>query len=257
LEDSVDECNLADPNDNLFDTSPEMFTDEHTLDYSSPPLYDDVDDDLVELESDNDDVYDDPFESKEDKIKESKLLIDELDLPRSSDFLPSPEYDSILFEDFFKVDALPSTNNEDKVFNLGILNQENLFEVTTRVAPDKNVKKIAISHAFLILKDFDPLLSDHELPFHIEVPGSQNLLTFSFENKEKAFKLRILTSKGVYSSLLSELSHRGHKVFKLIKIFESPMEIFPCSRGEDIHILDVSLFLSPINESIWGLGQAE
>ncbi|GKD45019.1 hypothetical protein Tco_1269664 [Tanacetum coccineum] len=50
----------------------------NTLDYSSPPLYDDVDDDLVELESDNDDVYDDPFDFKEDKIKESKLLIDEL-----------------------------------------------------------------------------------------------------------------------------------------------------------------------------------
>ncbi|GKB50706.1 reverse transcriptase domain-containing protein [Tanacetum coccineum] len=81
LEDSVDEGNLADPNKDLVDTIPEMFTDEHTLDYSSPPLYDDFDDDLVELESDNDDVYDDPFDSKEDKIKESKLLIDELDPP--------------------------------------------------------------------------------------------------------------------------------------------------------------------------------
>nr|GEX73186.1 hypothetical protein [Tanacetum cinerariifolium] len=30
LEDSVDECNLADPNNDLFDTIPEMFTDEHT-----------------------------------------------------------------------------------------------------------------------------------------------------------------------------------------------------------------------------------
>ncbi|GKF22542.1 hypothetical protein Tco_0074864, partial [Tanacetum coccineum] len=73
LEDSVDEGNLADPNKDLVDTIPEMFIDEHTLDYSSPPLYDDVNDDLVELESDNDDVYDDPFDSKEDKIKESKL----------------------------------------------------------------------------------------------------------------------------------------------------------------------------------------
>ncbi|GJR99613.1 hypothetical protein Tco_0316122 [Tanacetum coccineum] len=79
LEDSVDEDNLTDPNNNIVDTIPEMFTDEHTLDYSFPPLYDDVNDDLVELESDNDDVYDDPFDSKEDKIKESKLLIDELD----------------------------------------------------------------------------------------------------------------------------------------------------------------------------------
>ncbi|GJZ31852.1 retrovirus-related pol polyprotein from transposon TNT 1-94 [Tanacetum coccineum] len=91
LEDSVDKGNLADPNNDLVDTIPEMFTDEHALDYSSPPLYDDVDDDLCELESDNDNVYDDPFDSKEDKIKESKLLIDELDPPRSSDFILSPK----------------------------------------------------------------------------------------------------------------------------------------------------------------------
>nr|GEX60802.1 hypothetical protein [Tanacetum cinerariifolium] len=93
LEDSIDKANLPDPNNDLIDTIPEMFTDEHTLDYSSPPLYDDVNDDLVELESNNDDVYDDPFDSKEDKIKESKLSIDELDPSRSSDFLPSPECD--------------------------------------------------------------------------------------------------------------------------------------------------------------------
>nr|GEV07662.1 hypothetical protein [Tanacetum cinerariifolium] len=47
LEDSVDECNLVDPNNDLVDTIPEMFTNEHTLDYSSSPLYDDIDDDLV------------------------------------------------------------------------------------------------------------------------------------------------------------------------------------------------------------------
>ncbi|GKC12304.1 reverse transcriptase domain-containing protein [Tanacetum coccineum] len=165
LEDSVDEVNLADPNNDLV---LEMFTDEHTLDYSSPPLYDDVDDDLVELESDNDDVYDDPFDSKEDKIKESKLLIDELDPPRSSDFLPSLKCDSVLYEDFSEVDALSSTNNEDKVFNPGILIHENLFEVTIRATPDKNVKKISISNASLILEDFNPPL--YELPFHKEVP---------------------------------------------------------------------------------------
>nr|GEY08282.1 hypothetical protein [Tanacetum cinerariifolium] len=94
LEDSIDEDNLADLNDNLVDTILEMFTDELALDYSSPPLYDDYDDDLFEFES--------------------------------SDFLPSLEYDSFLFEDFFEDDDLPSTNNEDKVFNPGILIQENL-----------------------------------------------------------------------------------------------------------------------------------
>ncbi|GKB95705.1 reverse transcriptase domain-containing protein [Tanacetum coccineum] len=118
LEDSVDEGNLVDPNNDLVDTIPKMFTDEHTFDYLSPPLYDDVDDDLVELESDNDDVYDDPFDSKEDKIKESKLLIDELDPSRSSDFLPSLECDSVFYEDFSEVDTLTSTDNEDKVFRV-------------------------------------------------------------------------------------------------------------------------------------------
>nr|GFB33074.1 hypothetical protein [Tanacetum cinerariifolium] len=165
LEDSVDECNLVNPNNNLVDTIPKMFTDEHTLDYSSPPLYDDVDDDLVKL----------------------------------NDFLPSPKYESFIFDDFSEVDALPSTNNEDK--------------------------------------DFDPSL--YELPFHKEVFGSETLLSFASKNKKKVFKLGILASKGVHTSLLPELSHRAPKAFKVIKIFESPMEIFPCSYGEEIRILDV------------------
>nr|GEY16998.1 reverse transcriptase domain-containing protein [Tanacetum cinerariifolium] len=214
LKDSVDECNLTYPNNNLFDTILEMFTDEHNLDYSSPPLYDDVDDDLIELESDNEYVYDDTFNSKEDKIKESRLLIDELDPLRLSVFLP------------------PS----DKVFNPGILIHENLFDVTVQVTPDKNVKKISISNASLILEDFNPPL--YELPFHKEVPRSETLLSFSSENDEKVFNIE--TSKGVHTSLLPELSHWGPKAFKDIKILESPMEIFPCSYGEDIRILDVS-----------------
>nr|GEW58486.1 hypothetical protein [Tanacetum cinerariifolium] len=184
LEDSIDECNLSDSNDNLVDTIPEVFTDEHAFDYSSPPLYDDYNDDLDEFES--------------------------------SDFLPSPKYDSFLFEDFSEVYALPSTNNKDKVFNPGILIQENLYEDTVQARPDKNVKKIFISHASLILEDFDPPL--YELPFHKEVPRSETLLSFSSKNEEEVFKLRILTSKGVHSSLLLELSHRGPKVFKVIKI---------------------------------------
>ncbi|GKF56393.1 hypothetical protein Tco_0166733, partial [Tanacetum coccineum] len=173
--------------------------------------------------------------SKEEKIKDSKILIDELDPPRSSDFLPFPECDSIFYEDFSEVDTLSSTNNKDKVFNPGILIHENHFEVTTRVTMDKNVKKI--SNASLILEDFNHPL--YELPFHKEVPGSETLLSFSSKNEEKDFNPGILTSKGVYTSLLPELSHRDSKAFKVIKIFESPMEIFPCSYGEDIRILDV------------------
>nr|GEY19438.1 hypothetical protein [Tanacetum cinerariifolium] len=204
LEDSIDESKLIDLNDNLVDTMPEMFTDEHALEYPSLPLYDEYDDDIFKVES--------------------------------SDFLPYPEYDSFLFEDFFEVDALPSTNNKDKVFNLGILIQENIFEVITRVAPDKNVKKIDVSYNSLIFEDFDPPL--YVLPFHKEVLRSETLLSFSSENEEKLFKPGILTVKGVYFSLLSELSHWGPKVFKVSKIVESLMETFPCSFGEDTRILD-------------------
>ncbi|GKA81809.1 reverse transcriptase domain-containing protein [Tanacetum coccineum] len=232
LEDSVDKNS---PDDNLVDTISEMFTDEHALDYSSPPLWDDYDDELFDLETVNDNTYDDPFDSEEEKIKESKLLIDELDLPGSSDFLPSPECDSVFYYNFSEVDVLSSTNNEDKVFNPGILIHENHFEVTNCATPDKNVKKI--SNASLILEDFNPPL--YELPFHKEVLGSETLLSFSSENEEKVFNPGILTSKGVHTSLLPELSHRGSKAFKVIKIFESPMEIFPCSYGEDIRVLDV------------------
>nr|GEU36740.1 reverse transcriptase domain-containing protein [Tanacetum cinerariifolium] len=185
LKDLIDQRNLAD---------------EHTLDYPSPLLYDEYDDDLFEVD----------------------------------DFLLSFEYDSFLFKDFSKVEALPSTNNKDKVFNLSIRIQEYIFEVIIRVAPDK---KPAISHASLILEDFDHPL--YELPFFKEVPMSKTLLSFLSKNEEKVFKPGIHTSKGVHSSLMSELSHRGYEVFKIIKILKSPMRIFLFSHREDICILDV------------------
>ncbi|GKC31078.1 hypothetical protein Tco_1038372 [Tanacetum coccineum] len=171
---------------------------------------------------------------EEEKIKDSKILIDELDPPGSSDFLPFPECDLVFYEDFSEVDAL-SFANKRKVFNPGILIHESHFEVTNCATIEKNVKKA--TNASLILEDFNPPL--YELPFHKEVPGSETLLSFSSENEEKVFNPGILTSKGVHTSLLPELSHRDSKAFKVIKIFESPMEIFPCSYREDIRVLDV------------------
>nr|GEW81818.1 reverse transcriptase domain-containing protein [Tanacetum cinerariifolium] len=120
-------------------------------------LYQDIDsslkDSIDQIESDAKNVYDDPFDSKGEKIKESKLLIDELDLP--CDFIPPSEYDSFISQDFSRVDAKPLANNEDKVFNPSILIQENPFEIITRVVQDK---KLAISNAALVLEDFDPPL---------------------------------------------------------------------------------------------------
>nr|GEY20792.1 hypothetical protein [Tanacetum cinerariifolium] len=174
------EDNLADLNNNLVDSMPEMFTDEHALDYSSPSLFDEYDDDLFEVESNTKNIYDDPFDSKEDKIKESKLLIDELDLP--CDFLLPFEYDSILSKDFPRLMLCPQPKTRTR---------------------------------------------------------SKMLLLFSSENEEKLFKPGIHTSKKVYSSLITELSHQGYKVFKINLILKSPIKNFLFSCGKNTHIWDV------------------
>nr|GEW26544.1 reverse transcriptase domain-containing protein [Tanacetum cinerariifolium] len=177
LKESIDQSNSADLNDNLFDIESDLKEIEYLL-YHDPikdidsSLKDSIDQsnsaDLNDNLSDTKNVYDDPFDSKGEKIKESKLLIDELDLP--CEFLPSSEYDSFLFEDFSWVDSLPSTNIEDKVFNPCILIQE---KIITHVVQDK---KLAISHASLMIEDVDPPL--YELPFFKEVPRySWNLKT--------------------------------------------------------------------------------
>nr|GEZ71807.1 reverse transcriptase domain-containing protein [Tanacetum cinerariifolium] len=132
-------------------------------------LHQDIDSSLKDsidqkVESDTENVYDDPFDSKGEKIKESKLLIDELDLP--CNFLPSFEYDSFPSENFSRVDALPSTNNEDKIFNPCILIQEKPSEIITRVVQDK---KLATSNASLVLEDFGPPF--YEPLFFKEVPS--------------------------------------------------------------------------------------
>nr|GEX26166.1 reverse transcriptase domain-containing protein [Tanacetum cinerariifolium] len=92
LKDSIDQKNCDNLANIFVDSIPEMFTDEHTLDYSFPSIFDVYDDDFLKVESDAGNVYYDPFDSKGEKIKESRLLIDELDLP--CDFHPPLEYDS-------------------------------------------------------------------------------------------------------------------------------------------------------------------
>nr|GEY23141.1 hypothetical protein [Tanacetum cinerariifolium] len=224
----------------------EEFTDELAL-ITYPPDYNDnlqfdIESDLKEIEfllyqveSDAKHIYDDPFDSKGEKIKESKLLIDELDLP--CDFLPYSEYDSFNSQDFSRVDALPLTNNEDKVFNPGILIHEKPVKIITRVAQDK---KLAISNASLVFEDFDP--SFYEPLFFKDVPKSKMLLLFSSENEEKVFKPGIYTSEKVHSYFIPELSHPGYHVFKVNQIFLSMMKIFLVQCGKNTPILDVHLF---------------
>nr|GEW94042.1 hypothetical protein [Tanacetum cinerariifolium] len=213
LKDSIDQTDLANLDDYFVDTTPEMFTDEHAPDYSSPLRFDVYDDDFLEDESDADNVYDDPFDSKGEKIKESTLFIDELDLP--CDFLPYPEYDSFNSQDFSRDDDLPSPDNEDK-------------------------KKLAISYASLVFEDFDPPF--YEPLVFKDVPNSMMLLLFSSENEEKVFKPGIYTSEKVHSCFLPELSHPGYHIFKVNQIFISLMRIFHVQSGKNTPLLDVLLF---------------
>nr|GEY92015.1 hypothetical protein [Tanacetum cinerariifolium] len=119
-------------------------------------------------------IYDDTFDSKGEKIKESKLLIVELDLP--CDFLPYSENDSFNSQDFSKYDDLPSPDNEDKVFNPRILIQEKSVKIITRVAQEK---KLAISYASLVFEDFDPLFYEPIVFKH--VPNSMRLSCFQIQ----------------------------------------------------------------------------
>nr|GEW23995.1 hypothetical protein [Tanacetum cinerariifolium] len=177
LKDSIDQKNRANLDDIFVDSIPEMFTDKHTLDYSSPPIFDKYDNDFLEVESDGGNIYDNLVDSKGEKIKE--------------------------------VDALPSTNNENKIFNPGILIQEKHVKIITRVVQDK---KLAISNASLVLEDFDPPF--YEPLFFKEVSKSKMLLLFSSENEEKVFKPGIHTSEKVHSYFIPELSHQGYKFSK-------------------------------------------
>nr|GFB76521.1 hypothetical protein [Tanacetum cinerariifolium] len=190
-------------------------------------------DDFLEIKSDADNFDDDSFHSKGEKIKESELLIDELDLPCDI----HSEYDSFASQDFSRDDDLPSPDNEDKVFNPGILIHEKSITIITRVAQEK---KLAVFYASLLFEDFDPPI--YELFVFKEVPNSMRLLPFSSKNEEKVFKPGIYTSEKVHCCFLSELSHPGYHVFKVNLIFISLMKIFPVKSGKNTPLLDVLLF---------------
>nr|GEZ02456.1 reverse transcriptase domain-containing protein [Tanacetum cinerariifolium] len=206
--------------------------DELAPDYSFPLRFDVYDDDFLEIESDADNFYDDPFDSKGENIKETKLLIDELDL--SCNFLPYLEYDSFNSHDFSRDDDLPSPDNEDKVFNPGILIQEKSVTIITLVAQEK---KLTISYASLVFEDFDPPF--YEPLVFKDVPKSMMILLFSSENEEKVFKPGIYTSEKVHSCFLPELSHPGYPDFKINQIFISLMRIFHVQCGKNTPLLDV------------------
>nr|GEX94898.1 hypothetical protein [Tanacetum cinerariifolium] len=100
------------------------------------------------------------------------------------------EIEFLLYQGFSRDDYLPSPDNEDKVFNPGILIHEKSITIITRVAQDK---KLEISYVSLVFEAFDPPF--YELLVFKEVPNSMRLLPFSSENEENVFKPRIYTSE--------------------------------------------------------------
>nr|GFA76719.1 reverse transcriptase domain-containing protein [Tanacetum cinerariifolium] len=232
FKDSIDQSILTHCDDLFVDPTPEMFTEEQPPDYSFPSRFDVYPDDFLEIESDAT-FDDDSFDSEGKKIKEAKLLIDLLNLPCDILF----EYDSFNSQDFFGDDVLFSPDNEDKVFNLGILSHEKSVKIITHVTQEK---KLAVSFASWLFENFDPPFS--ELLVFKEVPNSMRLLLFSSENEDKVFKPGIYTFEKFHCCFLSELSHPGFPIFKVNMIFLSLMKIFHVQNGKNTPSLDVLLF---------------
>nr|GFA77464.1 reverse transcriptase domain-containing protein [Tanacetum cinerariifolium] len=114
LKDLIDKMDLTNRDDLFVDPIPEMFTNEQPPDYSFPPRFDVYPDDFLEIEYDAHNFDDDSFDSKGEKIKESELLIDQLDLP--CDIFPHSEL--LLF----------SSENEEKVFKPRVYTSEKDFD---------------------------------------------------------------------------------------------------------------------------------
>nr|GEY81957.1 hypothetical protein [Tanacetum cinerariifolium] len=185
LKDSINQKGLANLDAIFVDPIPQMFTDEHTLDYSSPLKFD-YDDDFLEVESDAENDYDDPFDSKGEKIKESKLLIDELDLP--CDFLPPFEYDSVNSQDFSRLMLCPQPTTRTRYLTQDFdppFYEPLFFKEVSKAKillpfsseNEEKDKKLEISNASLVLEDFDPPF--YEPLFFKEVPKAKMLLLFS------------------------------------------------------------------------------
>nr|GEV29781.1 hypothetical protein [Tanacetum cinerariifolium] len=216
-------------------SSLEEFTDELSL-ITYPPDYDanlqfDIESDLREIEF----LL---YQGKDSNLKDS---IDQTDLANLDDYFvdPTPEM----------VDALPSTNNEDKVFNPGILIHGKPVKIITRIVQDK---KLAISDSSLVFEDFDPPF--YEPLVFKDVPKSKMLLPFSSENEEKVFKLGIYTS-GKLSDLKQALRGRElilerakHKREKYRRVNDRMIQ--SKERKDDLSkALNAALVVTEINET--------
>nr|GEX57424.1 reverse transcriptase domain-containing protein [Tanacetum cinerariifolium] len=143
LKDSIDQSNLANPADNVVDSIAEMFTDEHALDYSSSPIFDEYDDDFLEVESDaendfskgdskpstnnKDKVFNPGILSQEKSFEIITRVVQDKKLASSNASLMLEDFDPSFYEPLFfkevpssKTLLLFSSKNKEKVFKPGI-----------------------------------------------------------------------------------------------------------------------------------------
>ncbi|GJT95427.1 hypothetical protein Tco_1090945 [Tanacetum coccineum] len=153
----------------------------------------------------NDDTYDDPFDFKEEKIKDSKILIDELDLPESNNVLPFLECDSVFYEDFSGVSL-------GQVFLLGLL----VFAMVAACASRDTTK-------ILEFKTSRDRYGDNEVSDPIGglvfkgssgtglLPSGRVDLTGDEDPTDEDGDIRMGDSTGVSMSLGGEISSGGNK----------------------------------------------
>ncbi|GJT67798.1 hypothetical protein Tco_1019278 [Tanacetum coccineum] len=141
----------------------------------------------------------------------------------NNDYISLPEYESF-HVDFYNV---PSSTHPPEKPPEG----DDHFDIEpdTRILTTKVVDDISNNSTRELYVHMPNVL----LTLPTLYPVFDTLLPFSFENQDKVFNPGILISKEEKSPHL--LSHRGFKVFQLIKDSESPMMIY----GGDIPILDV------------------
>nr|GFC04883.1 reverse transcriptase domain-containing protein [Tanacetum cinerariifolium] len=202
----------------------EEFADELAL-ISYPPDYDDYHSIDQFVFTHYDDLFVDPT---------PEMFVDE----QPPDYSFPSRFD-VYPDDFLEIedDVLFSPDNEDEVFNPGILSHEKLVKIITHVTQEK---KLADSFASWLSEDFDPPFSG--LLAFKEVATSMRLLPFSSENEEKVFKPGIYNFKKFQCCFLSELSHPGFHVFKVNMIFLSLRKIFHVQNEKNTPPFDVLLF---------------
>ncbi|GKE88925.1 hypothetical protein Tco_1566400 [Tanacetum coccineum] len=158
-------------------------------------------------------IENDDCDSERDVLKE--LL--------NNDSISLPDYESF-HVDFYNVSSSPRPPEKPLVDDVYFDIEPDTSVLTTKVVDDisNNSTRELYVHMPNVLPTLPTLY-----------PVFDTLLPFSSENEDKVFNPGFVISKEEKSPHL--LSHRGFKVFQLIKDSESPMMIY----GGDIPILDV------------------